>query len=91
MPESLENKPGKNTLLYNILFLLVCGGIFLFLWNAPEETTSHLPRDETRAPFMKMKKKEADKHCEECHSADKMPLPAGHPQPYRCLFCHKRN
>jgi len=90
MAEFQKKEPKKNTLIYNLLFLLICGGLFSFLWIAPPETTAPLPRNETHAPFMKMKKKEAEKHCEECHSADQTPLPAEHPQPYRCLFCHKR-
>lgn len=36
-------------------------------------------------------KKEADKLCAQCHSQDgELPLPENHPDPYRCLFCHKR-
>ena len=82
----------KNTLIYNLLFVVVCAGLFLFLWNAPEETTKHLPNDDVHAKFMKMDKKEAEKFCEECHSPEgEAPRPEGHPPKYRCLFCHKRN
>jgi cytochrome c553 len=82
----------KNLLLYNLIFLIVCGGIFFFLYNAPEETTKHLPNDEKHARFMKMDKKEAEKSCEECHSPEgEAPLPKDHPPKYRCLFCHKRD
>jgi hypothetical protein len=81
----------KKTLLYNLIFLGVCAAILLFLWNAPEETTSRLPNDENHAKFMQMDKKEAEKFCEECHSPDgEAPLPKDHPPKYRCLFCHKR-
>jgi hypothetical protein len=81
----------KKTLLYNLIFLGVCASIFLFLWNAPEETTTHLPDNENHARFMKMDKKAAEKFCEECHSPDgEAPLPKDHPPKYRCLFCHKR-
>jgi hypothetical protein len=81
----------KKTLLYNLVFLGVCAAIFLFLWNAPEETTTHLPDNENHARFMKMDKKEAEKFCEDCHSPDgEAPLPKDHPPKYRCLFCHKR-
>ncbi len=81
----------KKTLLYNLIFLGACAGIFLFLWNAPEETTTHLPDNENHARFMKMDKKEAEKFCEDCHSPDgEVPLPKDHPPKYRCLFCHKR-
>ena len=81
----------KKTIVYNILFVLICGGLFLFLWNAPPETTSHLPHDEDHERFMNMGKKEAEKFCAECHAPDKVaPLPENHPPKYRCLFCHKR-
>jgi hypothetical protein len=87
-----EEKKKKNILLYNLLFIAVCAGIFLFLWNAPKETTAHLPHDEQHNQYIKMDKKEAEKHCGECHGegAGKMPLPKEHPPTYRCLFCHKR-
>ena len=82
----------KNVLLYNLLFIVVCAGLFMYLWNAPEETTKYLPDDEVHAKFMKMDKKEAEKFCEECHSpGGEAPLPEDHPPKYRCLFCHKRD
>ncbi len=90
MADCLDKKSKRNRRIYNILFLLVCGGLFLVLWNAPPETTSPLPHDDVHNAFMKMGKKEAEKHCPECHTTEQMPLPEGHPQPYRCLFCHKR-
>ncbi|MCW5199008.1 hypothetical protein VU07_03630 [Desulfobulbus sp. F4] len=90
MPE--ESKKKKNLLVYNLLFIAVCGGIFLFLWNAPRETTPHLPHDEKHNQYIEMDKKEAEKHCGTCHGEGegKMPLPKDHPPTYRCLFCHKR-
>lgn len=82
----------KKTLIYNLLFIFVCGGLFLFLWNAPPETTKRLPHDETHISFHQMAKKEAEKYCAECHNPDgKAPLPEGHPPKYRCLFCHKKD
>ena len=82
----------KNIFIYNLLFVIVCGGLFLFLWKAPEETTKYLPSDEDHIKFMKMDKKEAEKFCDECHSPEgASPLPEDHPPKYRCLFCHKRN
>ncbi len=89
MPEEPKK---KNLLVYNLLFVAVCVGIFLFLWNAPPETTHHLPHDATHKPYIEMDKKEAEKHCGECHGdgAGKKPLPKDHPPTYRCLFCHKR-
>lgn len=82
----------KKTALINILFIVLCGGILLFLYNAPEETTAFLPKDEAHGRFHAIeKKKEAEKFCSECHDKDKVaPLPENHPPKYRCLFCHKR-
>ena len=58
--EEQKNKR-KNILIYNLIFIVVCAGLFMFLWNAPEETTKHLPNDADHAKFMKMDKKEAEK------------------------------
>jgi len=88
--ENQQTKP-KKTLLYNLIFLGVGAAIVLFLWSAPEETTTRLPNDENHGRFMKMDKKAAEKFCDECHSPDgEKPLPKDHPPKYRCLFCHKR-
>ena len=82
----------KKTIIYNILFLLICGGLFLFLWNAPPETTAHLPHDQDHERSMTMGKKAAEKFCNDCHGPDQIaPLPEDHPPKYRCLFCHKRD
>lgn len=82
----------KKTLTYNILFLAICAGLFLFLWNAPPETTAHLPHDDDHQRFMTMGKKEAEKFCNDCHAPDGVaPLSEDHPPKYRCLFCHKRD
>ena len=87
----MDNKKNKTWWL-NLLFLAVCAGIFLFLWNAPPESTKKLPHDEQHERFFPMGKKEAEKFCEECHNTEgPAPLPADHPPKYRCLFCHKRN
>ncbi len=81
----------KNAWLYNIAFVVIVGGIVIFLWNAPPETTARVPKDEIHQRFFPMKKKEAEKHCEKCHNPEgDVPLPEGHPPKYRCLFCHKR-
>ncbi|MDH3347429.1 MAG: hypothetical protein OEM02_04915 [Desulfobulbaceae bacterium] len=77
--------------IYNVIFLTACAGIFFFLWSAPPETTAHLPHDENHERFMQMNKKEAEKFCTECHSAEGIqPLSKEHPSKYRCLLCHKR-
>ncbi len=81
----------KNAWLYNIAFVAIVGGIVIFLWNAPPETTARVPKDEIHQRFFPMKKKEAEKYCEKCHNPEgDVPLPEGHPPKYRCLFCHKR-
>ena len=78
-------------LIANLVFLLVCGGLLLFLLNAPPETTKKLPADPTHLKFYAMGKKEAEKFCEPCHNPKgEAPLPPAHPPKYRCLFCHKK-
>lgn len=71
----------KQVVLLNSIFLLTVGGILLFLLNAPEETTSHLPMDETHAQFHAIEsKKEAEKSCTDCHNETGVsPLPPDHP------------
>ena len=86
-----QKTKSKKILIYNIIFIVVCGGLFLFLLRAPEETTAFLPNDDEHIEFIKMDKKEAEKFCEECHNPEGVaPLPEKHPPKYRCLFCHKR-
>lgn len=76
-------------------FLLVGVAIVIlaFLWQAPPESTSHVPEDETHRQFYDLVKTEgkkaAEKFCEDCHNDDDVPFPEGHPAKYRCLFCHK--
>lgn len=84
------NKKQKN-IIYNLIFVLVCGSLFLFLYKAPPSTTALLPHDADHEQFFSMKKKKAEKQCEQCHNQDGVaPLPEEHPPKYRCLFCHKR-
>ncbi|MBU0483490.1 MAG: hypothetical protein KKB30_03115 [Proteobacteria bacterium] len=79
-------------MIYNIMFIAVCVALFLFLWNAPPETTTRLPHDSDHESFHTMDKKAAEKFCGECHNPDGVrPLPEGHPPKYRCLFCHKKD
>jgi len=89
----MEKKRKTKIWLINSVFILICMGILVFLLNAPEETTSFLPKDENHIKLHDIEgKKEAEKYCAECHDADgDAPLPAEHPPKYRCLFCHKRN
>lgn len=83
--------PNKKNLLLNLLFAAVCLGVFLFLWNAPPETTAKIPHDQDHQRFFAMERKEAEKFCEECHRPEgTSPLPSEHPPKYRCLFCHKQ-
>ena len=88
----MKQKKSPKLLIGNILFVIVCAGILVFLLNAPEETTSPLPHDDIHSTLHNIEgKKEAEKSCLNCHDADKeAPLPDGHPPKYRCLFCHKR-
>lgn len=83
----------KNILIINVIFILICGGLLLFLLNAPEETTAKLPKDDNHTRFFSIEsKKEAEKFCNECHGDTGVaPLSEKHPPKYRCLFCHKRN
>lgn len=84
-------KKKKNLLVYHVFFILICGGLFYFLWKAPPETTPRMPRDQSHKRFMDMNRKQAEGFCLECHAEGKVkPLSKKHPQPYRCLFCHKR-
>jgi len=78
--------------IFDILFGAGAAALLLFLTHAPKETTAHLPRDETHLKFYGMaSKKEAEDFCGKCHGdGGSAPLPASHPPPYRCLFCHKR-
>ncbi len=86
-----EKKSTKKIIAYNILFVVITGSLFLFLWNAPPETTAFLPLDENHERFMPMGKKEAEKFCNDCHGdGEDAELSADHPDKYRCLFCHKR-
>jgi|GEM_PF-2814023 len=76
-------KLSAKTIVLNILFLLVCAAILLFLLKAPDETTSRLPMDDTHRQFQSgMSKKEAEKQCGECHGPQgRIPLPPDHPPP----------
>ncbi len=85
-------KKNLRLLVVNILFVLLCAGILIFLVNAPKETTTPLPHDDIHNRFHTIKdKKEAEKFCLDCHDQDKdAPLATDHPPKFRCLFCHKR-
>ncbi len=78
------------------IFLLIGAlAIIIFLWMAPEESTSPVPKDDIHLKFHAMAKTEgkkaAEKFCEDCHNDDGVPFPADHPSKFRCLFCHKVN
>lgn len=89
----MKEKKSYKLIILNILFLIGCAAILIFLLNAPEETTSPLPHDDIHSRFHEIEgKKEAEKFCLDCHEQDQeAPLPEGHPAKYRCLFCHKRS
>lgn len=87
----MSAQPKKNTLIYNIIFVVVGGALLLFLLRAPEESTARMPHDENHDRFYSMAKKEAEQFCESCHYPEgEDPLPVDHPPKYRCLFCHKK-
>jgi hypothetical protein len=88
---TMENRKRKGRALANIIFIVLCLAILIFLLNAPKETTVKLPNDEQHSRFHALKnKKEAEKFCGECHSPNgRVPLSDKHPPKYRCLFCHK--
>ena len=90
--KNTSSRPTRKVLL-NVGFIVICSLLLLFLYLAPEESTSPLPQDAVHEEFHRIEsKKEADKLCAACHGEDKdLPLPEDHPPPYRCLFCHKRS
>ncbi len=77
----------------DILLLLGAVALIVFLWMAPEETTSPVPKDDNHLRFYTIVKEEgkkaAEKFCAECHNDDGVTFPEGHPPKNRCLFCHK--
>jgi cytochrome c5 len=77
----------------DLILIAVAILILAFLWQAPPESTSRVPYDETHLRYHELVKsdgkKAAERFCEECHNADIVPFPAEHPRKARCLFCHK--
>jgi hypothetical protein len=76
------------------IFLLVGAlAIVIFLWMAPEESTSPVPKDEIHLRFYDLVntegKKAAEQFCQDCHNKEQVPFPEDHPSKFRCLFCHK--
>ena len=88
----MKNMSPSQRKMFNAGFVIICVGLLVVLYLAPEETTSPLPADDLHQEFHQIKsKKEADKLCVGCHrQGGDAPLPEDHPDPYRCLFCHKR-
>lgn len=77
----------------DIIVVIAAIALLTFLWMAPEETTSPVPKNITHRPFYEMVKKEgkkeAEKYCETCHDGERVTFPEDHPPKQRCLFCHK--
>ena len=77
----------------DIILIIAAILILAFLWQAPPESTKRVPYDDThRRSYDLVKaegKKAAEKICEDCHNAQGVPFPPGHPPKSRCLFCHK--
>ena len=85
----------RKSWLFNVIFVLLSGGILLFLLNAPPETTPFVPHDDIHSKYFGMAKKEAEKECAPCHGPEgEKPMPEEHSRLKdrytRCLFCHKR-
>ena len=72
--------------LFNIGFLFISAIIIIVLLLAPKETTPKVPFDENHKRFYKMKKREAERFCENCHKT----FSKKHPPKQRCLLCHKK-
>lgn len=79
----------------DIITVAIGIAVVLFLLAAPEQTTPKLPVDdihnEFHIIFQNDGKKAAEKSCKDCHGQEGMEFPADHPDPNRCLFCHKAN
>jgi len=77
----------------DLILIVIAIVILAFLWQAPPESTSRVPYDDTHKPFHELVKsdgkKAAEKFCEDCHNDSGVAFPAGHPPKSRCLFCHK--
>lgn len=77
----------------DILLLVGALAIVIFLWMAPEESTSPVPKDEIHRRFYALVKadgkKAAEKFCQDCHNEEQVTFPEDHPPKFRCLFCHK--
>ena len=77
----------------DLVLIAIAIAILAFLWQAPPESTSRVPYDETHRRYHDLVKsdgkKAAEKFCEECHNPTGVPFPPGHPPKSRCLFCHK--
>ncbi|PLX82365.1 MAG: cytochrome c [Desulfuromonas sp.] len=76
-----------------IFIVLVLGVFGTFYALTGEEKTSKVPYDDIHAKFYPIVKDEgkkaAEKFCKECHGPDGIAFSAEHPDPIRCLFCHK--
>ena len=77
----------------DIMLLAGAAVLLIFLWMAPEESTSPVPKDDIHLKFHAMVKAEgkkaAEKFCEDCHNSENVQFPPDHPAKFRCLFCHK--
>ena len=82
----MQDKKMKNKkLIANLVFVIIGIIIIVILKLAPEPTTPVLPYDDNHKKFFIMKKKEAEKYCDNCHKQ----LPENHPPKLRCLLCHR--
>jgi hypothetical protein len=84
-------KFGKKDWIFVGLMIVV---LAVFYAISGKETTHTVPQDADHKRFYDMrdagaKKKDIDALCKECHDGVKIPYPKDHPEPLRCLFCHK--
>lgn len=77
----------------DFILIALAVAIIIVLWAAPPESTPPVPYDDIHKKFYKIfetdGKKAAETSCGDCHNPDGIPFPPDHPQPFRCLFCHK--
>ncbi|MDD2557567.1 MAG: cytochrome c [Desulfuromonadaceae bacterium] len=77
----------------DIITLGIGAAVVIFLLMAPEETTPHMPVDDIHAEYHRIfkqdGKKAAEKFCKDCHGKPGLEFSPKHPDPNRCLFCHK--
>ena len=83
-------KVTKKDGIFIVIIIALLGTLFA---NSRREKARHIPYDDKHNLFYTEvhtggSRMEAEKKCTACHSAQKIPLPAGHPPKEQCLVCH---